>query len=93
MTRKTVVAIIKGLTPEKRWMFNLNPIERKFAESVDIACEVIVYAKLPRGPKGFYIPTPVGNYSPDWAIAFRRGSVMKHKTFSVFICIIDKTEE
>ncbi|GHT97193.1 DEAD/DEAH box helicase [Spirochaetia bacterium] len=150
LTRKTIVAIIKGLAPEKRWMFNLNPeefiqrvaeeintqkaaivvehiayqpsaeepytqdifnmskssqeyakayqakksiqdyvftdgsaadsIERKFAESVDTACEVIVYAKLPRGPKGFYIPTPVGNYSPDWAIAFRRGSV-KHIFF------------
>jgi type III restriction enzyme len=41
---------------------------------------VVVYAKLPRGPKGFYIPTPVGNYSPDWAIAFKRGAV-KHIFF------------
>jgi type III restriction enzyme len=47
---------------------------------VDAADEVVVYAKLPRGPKGFYIPTPVGNYSRDWAIAFRRGSV-KHIFF------------
>jgi type III restriction enzyme len=30
---------------------------------------------LPKGPKGFYIPTPVGNYSPDWAISFKKGSV------------------
>ncbi|WP_394810353.1 restriction endonuclease, partial [Bacteroides uniformis] len=28
-------------------------------------------------PKGFHIPTPVGNYSPDWAIAFKKGTV-KH---------------
>jgi restriction endonuclease len=42
--------------------------------------EVIVYAKLPRGPRGFYIPTPVGNYSPDWAISFKKGSV-KHIFF------------
>ncbi len=34
--------------------------------------EVCVYAKL---PKGFHIPTPVGNYSPDWAIAFYEGAV------------------
>ncbi|WP_010259693.1 DEAD/DEAH box helicase family protein [Treponema primitia] len=54
--------------------------ERKFAESLDTANEVVVYAKLPRGPKGFYIPTPVGNYSPDWAIAFKRNSV-KHIFF------------
>jgi type III restriction enzyme len=57
-----------------------NSIERKFAGDMDTADEVIVYTKLPRGPKGFYIPTPVGNYSPDWAIAFRRGT-MKHIFF------------
>ena len=47
-------------------------IERKFAEDLDNAEEVCVYAKL---PKSFYIPTPVGNYSPDWAIAFNEGTV------------------
>lgn len=31
------------------------------------------HAKL---PKAFQIPTPVGNYSPDWAIAFKKDSVM-----------------
>jgi len=57
-----------------------NSIERKFAKDLDVADEVIVYAKLPRGPRGFYIPTPVGNYSPDWAITFKKGSV-KHIFF------------
>lgn len=52
-------------------------IERKFAENMDFAEEVCVYAKL---PKGFSIPTPVGNYSPDWAIAFNKGTV-KHIFF------------
>ena len=52
-------------------------IERQFAESMDLADEVCVYAKL---PKGFSIPTPVGNYSPDWAIAFNKGTV-KHIFF------------
>ena len=52
-------------------------IERKFAESLDAADEVCVYAKL---PKGFRIPTPVGNYSPDWAIAFNAGAT-KHIFF------------
>ena len=52
-------------------------IERRFAEELDTADEVCVYAKL---PKGFHIPTPVGNYSPDWAIAFNEGSV-KHIFF------------
>lgn len=52
-------------------------IERKFAEDLDAAEEVCVYAKLPRT---FQIPTPVGNYSPDWAIAFYEGKV-KHIFF------------
>jgi type III restriction enzyme len=51
--------------------------ERKFAEDLDTAEEVCVYAKL---PKGFHIPTPLGNYSPDWAIAFNEGKV-KHIFF------------
>lgn len=54
-----------------------NSIERKFVEELDAACEVCVYAKL---PKGFHIPTPVGNYTPDWAIAFHDGMV-KHLFF------------
>ena len=52
-------------------------VERKFAEDLDAAEEVCVYAKLPRT---FHIPTPVGNYSPDWAIAFYEGMV-KHIFF------------
>lgn len=52
-------------------------VERRFAEELDGAEEVCVYAKL---PKGFAIPTPVGSYSPDWAIAFHEGTV-KHIFF------------
>lgn len=52
-------------------------VEKRFAESLDGAAEVCVYAKLPRA---FQIPTPVGNYSPDWAIAFNEGTV-KHIFF------------
>ena len=52
-------------------------VERRMAEKMDTADEVCVYAKL---PKGFHIPTPVGNYSPDWAIAFNKGMV-KHIFF------------
>jgi len=40
--------------------------ERKFAEALETE-DVLVYAKLPRS---FQIPTPLGNYSPDWAIVF-----------------------
>ena len=56
---------------------NEKSVERKFVEDLDAANEVCVYAKL---PKGFHIPTPVGDYSPDWAITFHNGSV-KHIFF------------
>lgn len=52
-------------------------IERQFAEEMDLDDKVAVYAKLPRG---FQIPTPVGNYAPDWAICFKKGTV-KHIFF------------
>lgn len=54
------------------YVFEDSKGERKFAEDLDNADEVVVYAKL---PKGFYIPTPVGNYSPDWAISFKKEAV------------------
>ncbi len=51
--------------------------EREFAKELDLSEEVVVYAKL---PTGFSIPTPVGSYNPDWAIAFEKGKV-KHLFF------------
>ncbi|MDD4290206.1 MAG: DEAD/DEAH box helicase family protein, partial [Patescibacteria group bacterium] len=43
-----------------------SDIEKKFANDLESG-EVVVYAKPPRD---FKIPTPVGNYNPDWAIVF-----------------------
>lgn len=51
--------------------------ERNFAHDLDESNEVAVYAKLPRA---FQIPTPVGSYAPDWAIAMTRDGV-KHIFF------------
>jgi type III restriction enzyme len=52
-------------------------VERQFVTALDVSADVVVYAKL---PKGFSIPTPVGDYSPDWAISFKEGTV-KHIYF------------
>ncbi|CAK1755208.1 type III restriction enzyme [Vibrio crassostreae] len=54
-----------------------SKVERQFVEELDTRTEVSVYAKL---PKGFFIPTPLGSYNPDWAIAFQEGAV-KHVYF------------
>ncbi len=80
------------------YIFTDSAIERTFAEDLDGAEEVVVYAKLPDGKGGFYIPTPVGDYSPDWAIAFNKDSV-KHIYFiaetkgSMSSMNLDKIEE
>jgi len=56
-----------------------SKVERSFVEKLDVSDEVVVYSKLPRG---FSIPTPVGDYNPDWAIAFRDDTTkIKHVYF------------
>lgn len=71
----------KAGEPLKRHIYDYvitdSKTERTFVQELDTSAEVVVYAKL---PKGFYIPTPVGNYSPDWAISFKDGAV-KHVYF------------
>ncbi|MFA4910788.1 MAG: DEAD/DEAH box helicase family protein [Desulfobacteria bacterium] len=59
------------------YVFTDSKTERAFVTELDKSVEVVVYAKLPRG---FFIPTPVGNYNPDWAIVFKEGTV-KHIYF------------
>ena len=59
------------------YVFTESTNERTFVGELDASAEVVVYAKLPRS---FHIPTPVGNYNPDWAIAFQSGKV-KHVYF------------
>ncbi len=52
-------------------------VELKFAKALEGAEEVKVFAKLPRD---FHIPTPAGNYAPDWAVVFMKEKV-KHIYF------------
>lgn len=59
------------------YVFTDSANERAFVKELDTGTDVVVYAKLPRA---FAIPTPVGDYNPDWAIAFQEGTV-KHVYF------------
>lgn len=59
------------------YVFSDSKGERQFAHDLDQAKEVVVYARLPRT---FQIPTPVGNYAPDWAIAMEVDGI-KHIFF------------
>lgn len=69
------------LKPLKKHVYDYlrtdSQVERTFAEDLERAEEVVVYSKL---PNGFFIPTPVGNYNPDWAIVFKEGN-LKHVFF------------
>ncbi len=57
--------------------------KRQFITELDASADVVVYAKLPRG---FFIPTPLGNYNPDWAIAFKEGTVKQ-------VCFVAETKD
>lgn len=60
------------------YVFTDSKGERQFVEDLDKADEVCVYARLPRS---FQIPTPVGDYAPDWAVAFNDNMGVKHIFF------------
>ena len=73
---KGVINFDKAVKAEKHitpWVVVDSDTEKKFAIDLERNDgDVCVYAKLPRS---FKIPTPVGDYSPDWAIAFYEGKV------------------
>jgi type III restriction enzyme len=79
-TREKREDLTKGFQATRHiydYVFTDSATERTFVAELDASVEVVVYAKL---PKSFQIPTPVGNYNPDWAIAFESGKV-KHIYF------------
>lgn len=49
-----------------------SAVERTFVEQLEKEVAVKVYAKL---PSEFVIPTPLGNYNPDWALVVERNGV------------------
>lgn len=57
------------LVPSQRSIYDHvvadSDIERKFAEGLEKRDDVKVYVKL---PSWFKVPTPVGEYNPDWAL-------------------------
>ena len=46
-----------------------SQVEHKFAEECEADSNIRFYLKLPRG---FKISTPVGNYTPDWAVTLEK---------------------
>ncbi|MDO4246389.1 MAG: DEAD/DEAH box helicase family protein [Deinococcus sp.] len=59
-----------------------SEVERQFAQELENHADVRVYAKL---PNWFKVPTPLGNYNPDWAILLRRDGQEK-------LCFVAETK-
>ena len=57
-----------------------SEIERKFAEGLEKNGNIKVYTKL---PYWFKIPTPLGNYNPDWAILVEDPNQNKEKLYFI----------
>ena len=75
---RDLVKAYVGTKSVQKYMFLDGKVEEDFAKEMDIPDnEVYIYAKLPRG---FQIPTPMGNYAPDWAIVFHQDKI-KHIFF------------
>lgn len=51
-----------------------SDVEKSFAEHLEQDSDVKVYAKL---PGWFTVPTPLGNYNPDWAVVLEQNGVEK----------------
>ncbi|MFZ5527977.1 MAG: type III restriction-modification system endonuclease [Pseudomonadota bacterium] len=48
--------------------------ERDFAQALEFNQDVLLYAKL---PNWFKVPTPLGNYNPDWAVLLQKDGVQR----------------
>ncbi|WP_018617604.1 DEAD/DEAH box helicase family protein [Spirosoma luteum] len=68
---ETYLSNLFKVSREQKTLFNYVPIdsdvETRFARECEADENVKFYFKLPRG---FKIPTPIGNYVPDWAVLF-----------------------
>ena len=57
------------LVPAKKSVYDHvkfdSDVERAFVKDMDMRADIHLYVKL---PSWFTVPTPVGNYNPDWAI-------------------------
>ncbi len=51
-----------------------SDVERQFAELLDSREDIKLFMKL---PARFKVPTPVGDYNPDWAILKQEGGQEK----------------
>ena len=67
--REIVSAVIADMKERDKTPYSLiscdSEVEKNFAEGLRERDDIKMFLKLPRQ---FVVPTPVGNYNPDWAV-------------------------
>lgn len=76
-TRNNLKAVVgeNAITADKHiydYVVTDSITEKAFAKELDVSSDISIFAKLPRS---FFIPTPMGDYNPDWAIVFNDNKV------------------
>ncbi|MGB9812419.1 MAG: DEAD/DEAH box helicase family protein [Thermovenabulum sp.] len=66
-----------------------SDVEKKFAEEIDAYDRVKLFIKLPRN---YTIPTPIGEYNPDWAIIIEKGNSQQDRQKQDILYLIAETK-
>jgi type III restriction enzyme len=67
-----------------------SEVEKKFVEGLEKRDDVKLYLKL---PKWFTVPTPVGNYNPDWAIVLEKRDAHGQATDTPLLYLVRETKD
>jgi type III restriction enzyme len=72
--REELTGYLKNFMDAKKSVYEKvvydSDTERDFASQLEMNSSIKVYAKL---PGWFQVPTPLGNYNPDWAVLVEQG--------------------
>ncbi len=66
-----------------------SEVEKEFVEGLEKRDDVKLYLKLPRW---FTVPTPVGNYNPDWAIVMEERDAFGQPTAKPLLYLVRETK-
>jgi len=66
-----------------------SDVEKAFVEGLEKRDDVKLYLKL---PKWFMVPTPVGNYNPDWAIVVEERDAYGQSTDKPLLYLVRETK-
>ncbi len=67
-----------------------SDVEKKFAEQLNKMDDVIAFVKL---PNWFKVPTPIGNYNPDWAVVVEQRDEHGDPTVDPLLYLVRETKD